>query len=65
MTDEGYKNTAILPGAFTLNKRCSAPAPLAANGGAYVGCRHDPGHDGDHEAIFIWSNGRNKDETST
>jgi hypothetical protein len=38
----------------TLTVRCEAPAPVVVNGGAYVGCVRDKGHDGLHKVEIQW-----------
>jgi hypothetical protein len=48
----------ILDGDFTqaatLRRPCPAPAPLVLNGGPYVGCQREDGHDGPHEVRITW-----------
>lgn len=38
-----------------IRQSCGAPAPLVANGGGYVGCTLDKGHDGAHKVDVQWS----------
>jgi hypothetical protein len=38
----------------TLRQDCPAPAPLVVNGGGYVGCSREAGHDGPHTVTITW-----------
>ena len=37
-----------------IRQPCDAPAPLVVNGGRYVGCQLDKGHEGQHEVKISW-----------
>lgn len=37
--------------------RCNAPAPAVVNGGGYLGCALDAGHDGQHSTTLTWGPG--------
>lgn len=38
----------------TIFNPCNAPAPIAVNGGGYVGCTIAAGHEGNHKTILTW-----------
>jgi hypothetical protein len=40
---------------ITLRQDCSAPAPLVVNGGTFVGCSREQGHEGQHQVTITWS----------
>lgn len=40
--------------ASALTVPCGAPAPLVANGAAYVGCSLPKDHEGQHQVTIKW-----------
>lgn len=37
-----------------IKLKCEYPAPLVVNGGSYIGCQKDAGHEGQHEIRIEW-----------